>query len=86
MTMTVGDGLPCGTMGDGSFVQCAQGDCYTTTGLIGAGQQGTCKADAIEGGTCDTVLGPGCTPPLRCITGATGSMGVCTVPLGATCG
>jgi hypothetical protein len=86
MTTLVGDGMPCGTMGDGSFVQCVQGDCYTDTGLIGAGQQGTCKTDALDGAACDTVLGPACTPPARCILGTTGTAGVCTVPVASTCG
>jgi hypothetical protein len=86
MTTLVGNGAPCGTMGDGSFVQCTQGDCYSATGLIDAGQQGTCKADAPDGAGCDTVLGPACTPPARCITAAAGSAGVCTIPLASTCG
>jgi len=86
VTAFVGDGMPCGTMGDGSFAQCTQGDCYTATGLIAAGQQGTCKLDAVDGDACDTLLGPGCTPPARCVTGTTGTAGTCTIPLGPTCG
>jgi len=85
-TALVGDGMPCGTMGDGSFVQCQQGDCYTATGLITGGQQGTCKADASDGAACDTNLGPGCTPPARCITTSGTTAGTCTIPLGSTCG
>jgi hypothetical protein len=82
----VGDGKPCGTMGDGSFVQCTRGDCYIATGLIAGGQQGTCKADAADGAACDIQLGPGCTPPARCVVAGTGTAGTCTVPLGPTCG
>jgi hypothetical protein len=80
------DGMACGTMGDGSFVQCIKGDCYTATGPISGGQQGTCKADALDGAACDTNLGPGCTAPARCVTAAGSTAGTCTVPLGPPCG
>jgi hypothetical protein len=81
-----GDGAACGTLADGSFVQCTRGDCYTATGTISGGQQGTCKADAADGAACDVVVGPGCTPPARCAVAGGGNAGTCTVPLGATCG
>ena len=86
MTSYVNNATPCGTMGDGSFVQCTRGDCYTATGLIAGGQQGTCKTDAADGAACDTVLGPGCTPPARCVVTAGSSAGTCTIPLGPSCG
>jgi hypothetical protein len=82
----VGDGMPCGSLSDGSFAQCQQGDCYTATGLASGGQMGTCQTDAADGAPCDTQLGPGCTPPAKCVlSGTTSTSGICTVPLGSTC-
>jgi hypothetical protein len=67
----VGDGMPCGTMSDGSFAACAAGgECILPTA---AAVMGTCKAPAADGAACDTQLGPPCLSPARCVTGGPGS-------------
>jgi hypothetical protein len=83
--MLVGDGKPCGNQSDGSFVNCAAGTCYTSTGVVLSGQQGTCKANAPDGAACDVALGPSCVAPARCFVGGAGTAGVCTVPDGSVC-
>jgi hypothetical protein len=85
MTMLVAAGAACGTMADGSFAQCTQGDCYTSTGLAPGNQTGACKQDAADGAPCDVALGPGCTPPARCVPSG-GTAGTCVVPVASTCG
>jgi hypothetical protein len=82
----VGDTMPCGDLSPTSFADCTAGGCYTGTGIAGTGQTGTCKTDALEGAGCDTVLGPGCLTPARCVTNGDGSAGTCALPTGATCG
>jgi hypothetical protein len=82
----VGDGQACGAMQDGSRVGCAAGDCYTATGTTGASETGTCKASVDAPGACDTVLGPSCLAPARCVVDAdAGSAGTCVVPTGDMC-
>jgi hypothetical protein len=78
------DGMACGMLADGSHVQCVAGDCYTATGLAAATDLGTCKAFAADGMACDSDLGPTCSSPARCVT-SNGSVGVCTVAIGASC-
>ena len=80
-----GDGAPCGALPDGSFANCKTGGCYTASGIALSGQAGNCKASALEGAACDTVLGPTCLQPARCVTGAGGTKGVCTLPNPTTC-
>jgi hypothetical protein len=82
----VGDTMPCGSLSATSFAGCTAGSCYTSTGVAGAGQTGTCKTDVLEGAGCDTVLGPACLLPARCVTSGDASAGTCTLPSGATCG
>lgn len=84
----VGDGMPCGNLSNTSFALCKAGTCYTTTGVASGSQTGTCKLDAIEGAACDTVLGPSCMTPARCVTVSDGggTSGLCTLPTGRTCG
>jgi hypothetical protein len=84
-TMYVGDGMPCGTVG-GTFVSCgAAGSCYTSTGIAGSGEAGTCKAAAADGAACDTVVGPPCLSPARCMTSG-GTSGTCAAPDAKVCG
>ena len=85
-TTFVSDGMPCGQLSTTSHVECTAGGCYTATGLAGTTETGTCKADAADGAACDTVLGPACLTPSRCVPTGAGSAGVCTFPSGATCG
>jgi hypothetical protein len=81
-----GDGQPCGNQSDGSFVNCAAGTCYTSTGVVLSGQTGMCKANAADGAACDVALGPSCVGPARCFVGGAGTSGVCTVPDASVCG
>jgi hypothetical protein len=83
----VAAGMPCGLLADGSLQGCGgAGTCYTASGVALAGEKGTCKAPAADNAPCDTVAGPACLPPARCIPGGTGGAAQCTLPAGATCG
>ncbi len=78
------DGAACGTLADGSHVECIAGDCYTESGAAGAADLGICKGFASDGQACDTDLGPTCLSPARCVT-ASGHLGVCTIANGPSC-
>jgi hypothetical protein len=79
----VAGGMPCGWRSDGSYgARCAGGACYTSTGPILFGQGGTCKAHAADGAACDTLLGPACLTPARCVT-TDGTAGTCQLPQSA---
>jgi hypothetical protein len=80
----VTDGMPCGAV-TGGYASCTAGGCYTDKGLVGAGETGTCKANAADDASCDTVSGPGCLLPAKCVVKGGGTSGKCTVPTG-TCG
>jgi hypothetical protein len=80
----VAAGAPCGLLAPDSFAACTAGGCYTAKGLAGAGEMGTCKANAADGAACDTATGPACELPARCVLG-NGTAGVCRVP-GGSCG
>ena len=79
------DGTPCGQLDDGSRVGCVAGGCYTTTGPASGSDLGACKPHAPDGAACDTLLGPGCLAPARCVTAAGGTSGTCVVPTAALC-
>jgi hypothetical protein len=82
----VGDGQPCGALASGMRVGCSAGECYTSTGVAASTDMGTCKAWVDAPNTCDTVLGPGCLAPARCIvTGDGGSAGTCVIPTADMC-
>ena len=81
----VGDGQPCGVLADGSHVGCKAGDCYTATGMAGTGEMGTCKAAVDAPAACDTMLGPGCLAPARCVLTAGSTAGSCVVPTANGC-
>jgi hypothetical protein len=83
----VAAGMACGTVSPGAFVGCAGGgNCYTTAGMLAqSGESGSCKAPAADGAPCDTVAGPPCLDPARCVVTGAGRGGTCTVPTGATC-
>ena len=76
------DGAPCGNLGSGVVAQCQAGSCYL---VPGQGEMGTCKRDAADGARCDTVLGPDCVRPSRCVVGDAGTSGVCTLPTATSC-
>jgi len=81
----VPDAQPCGALSATTYAVCLAGGCYTATGLASSTDVGTCKADAADGVACDTVLGPGCLSPARCVLTGVGTSGVCTEPTGAAC-
>jgi hypothetical protein len=82
----VADGQPCGLLTGGTFAGCSgSGGCYTATGLAGPGQAGTCRAPAADGMACDSVTGPPCLGPARCVVAGGGTAGTCTLPTGMTC-
>ncbi len=76
------NGQPCGTLIDGSFGSCQTGECYTASGVAQSGETGTCGASAKEGQPCDSVIGPPCLTPARCVvdTSSGGTSGTCTLP------
>jgi len=77
----VGAGAPCGVLSQDAYAGCTGGACYTAKGLAGAGEMGTCAANAADGAACDAVTGPECEFPARCVLG-NGTAGVCRVPAG----
>jgi hypothetical protein len=83
--MLVGDGQPCGVLADGSHVGCQAGDCFTATGPAGTGEMGGCKAAVDAPAACDTMLGPNCLAPARCVIAAGGTAGTCVVPAAHAC-
>jgi hypothetical protein len=88
MTITFGDdGAPCGpSTADVVRSLCKAGGCYTDTGLAAEPQTGTCKADVDPGAACDTMLGPACKPPGRCVVGVNSTAGTCMTPDPTACG
>jgi len=80
----VGDGMPCGLQVDGTRVACRAGECFTATGVAGNSDMGTCKADVDAPKACDTMVGPHCLAPARCVTGG-GNSGTCVIPAGTQC-
>jgi hypothetical protein len=71
---TASTSAQCGTV-DGGVIDClADGFCQKPAGSA----DGTCVAPAAEGGTCDTVSGPICSRPARCVLDLEGgTTGVC---------
>jgi len=68
----VGAGEPCGGVG-GDYFECIGGSsCRGTPGM--------CVADAADGDPCDTVAGPSCLSPARCVTDGISTSGTCTPP------
>jgi len=86
MMAIVGDGAPCGLLPDGTRAICRAGTCFTAQGVAAESETGQCKATAADGASCDTVLGPRCSAPARCVVGDRGTAGTCTVPDATTCG
>jgi hypothetical protein len=71
----------CGKQTDGSNVQCAAGGgCYP----LGAAT-GTCATAAADGAACDTMNGPPCLLPARCVTAAGSTAGTCQLVDPASC-
>jgi hypothetical protein len=73
----VAAGEACGNI-DGDYHECVGGaTCRGTPAM--------CIADADDGAPCDTVLGPSCMSPARCVTDGVSSAGTCTLPDPGTC-
>lgn len=62
-------------------------DCINASTCFGAQGQtpGTCIADALEGTPCDTVAGPSCLLPARCVNGSGATAGICRLPDPTVC-
>ena len=59
---TAADGMPCGNV-SGVITVCTFGACFGASGMT----PGTCHAGAADGAACDTVDGPDCQAPARCV-------------------
>jgi hypothetical protein len=88
MMITYGDdGAPCApSTADMVRSLCKAGGCYTATGQAGEPDTGTCKADVDPGAACDTMLGPACKPPGRCVVVPNSTAGTCMTPDPSICG
>jgi hypothetical protein len=77
-------GKPCGTMMDGSHVECSGSGLCSIPAMMTIG---TCIAPATDGAACDTSTGPPCLSPARCILtgGDMGTSGTCQLNLGPKC-
>jgi hypothetical protein len=78
MAKPVGAGQPCGDKSGGG--------CVNSTCIKGSGDAGsTCVAQAADNASCDTVTGPACTPPARCVGPSLdgGTKGTCELPVAA---
>jgi hypothetical protein len=60
----------------GLLIGCAAGGgCYPVGGMTQ-----TCLAPAADGAACDTVNGPGCLTPAKCVTAGSATTGTCQLP------
>jgi len=73
------NGAACGIGSDGSLTDCTAGVCYGSVNSATNPVLGTCKADVAEGGACDTMAGPSCLAPARCVTASGATAGTCTL-------
>jgi hypothetical protein len=78
----VGGGEPCGLI-DEVDTECSGGGiCIRASGSA----TGTCSAPASDGSACDTVNGPPCLLPAKCVTGGSAvTAGTCGQPGSMTC-
>jgi hypothetical protein len=67
-------GAACGNMAMNTVDNVCQ------TGTCVAGMPSSCVALAKEGEACDTMTGPGCMNPGRCVTSGGGTAGTCALP------
>jgi hypothetical protein len=77
-----GPGKPCGTV-NGVYTQCTGASvCEKLASTGDAGTTSVCVARAADGASCDTVTGPACMAPARCIGTQLdgGTSGKCTLP------
>ena len=81
---TAGDGMPCGQVG-GVVTLCTFGACFGASGTT----PGICKTGAADGAACDTINGPDCQVPARCVGSEDadgGTSGICTLAGTTSCG
>ena len=71
-----------GTTGSSYTICLGGGQCIVPSGA----NAGTCVPDALDGKPCDTVNGPGCLTPARCVTLPGATTGTCTLPDPTVCG
>jgi hypothetical protein len=90
----VGAGQPCGSQQSG-YNRCTGGaacvtpfgPCQHDTGASCGSVTGTCVAPAANGSPCDTLEGPLCLTPAKCVlTSDGGTAGTCVFPDPASCG
>jgi hypothetical protein len=77
--------MSCGVVGS-TYTVCRAGSCYTSTGQAPSNQTGTCRPAVADGSTCDSIVGPPCLTPARCVVANGQTQGVCVVVDPATCG
>ena len=79
----VAGGQPCGEVGT-SYVECAAGGlCVKPAGS----ELGTCSAPVANGASCDSLLGPPCLSPAKCISKVDGgTSGTCAFTDPKSCG
>jgi hypothetical protein len=81
----VAAGAACGQGTDGNLTDCkASSECFGATFGMNP-VMGTCMAPAADGAACDTMAGPPCTAPARCVTAAGSTAGTCTLADATKC-
>jgi hypothetical protein len=79
---SAGQGMMCGQI-NGVLTLCASGGCFGQM----AGMPGTCASPAPDGMPCDSVNGPGCQLPARCVGSSSdaGTSGTCQLAGATSC-
>jgi hypothetical protein len=75
----VAAGQPCGLVNNVPTACAGGARCF------GAAGAKMCVAPAADGAACDTMVGPDCIAPARCVTGGTGTAGTCLLPGSQSC-
>jgi len=80
-------GQPCGLVSDVLFQCTADSVCIKQAAVGDAGATSTCVARAADGASCNTLAGPDCLPPSRCLGTLldAGASGTCTLPGTTAC-
>lgn len=71
----------CGKINNGKTLCTGGSECVIPNGMVA----GTCVPAAADGAACNTKSGPPCLRPAKCVTGGSGSAGVCKIQDGANC-
>ncbi len=76
-------GQPCGIVPGIADAECGSGGLCAKAADAGTG---SCVAYVSDGSSCDSVAGPPCLPPAKCVPASDGgSAGTCTLPNGSLC-